>query len=164
MLGLILFLSLAFLRLLVFKPEDVRSPNTWQTVTVRHVIDGDTFELTDGRRIRMLGIDAPEAGYHGKPAERFSAESAAWLRDRIEGGEVQLRIGDPEKDRYDRTLAWIYDSTGVLINQQMLQEGQARLLSDFGLPPDLEPSLRAAESEARLWKRGIWATTRRIAK
>jgi len=161
MVGLILFLGLAVLRLLVFKPEDVKNPGVWQTVTVRHVIDGDTFELTDGRRVRMLGIDAPEAGYYGKPAEQCSTESTAWLRDRIEGGHVQLRIGDPEKDRYDRTLAWIYDSGGMLINLEMLVEGQARLLPDFGLPPDLEQSLREAESEARLLKRGIWGATRR---
>ena len=164
MLVVTLLLGLAILRLSIFQPEDATGLSIRQTVTVRQVIDGDTFDLTDGRRIRMLGIDAPEAGYYGKPAERYSSESTAWLRDRIEGGRLQLRIGDPDKDRYDRTLAWIYDSQGILINQEILAEGQARLLPDFGLPLDLEPSLRAAESEARLLKRGIWKATRRGAK
>lgn len=164
MLGLIIFLSLALLRLLVFKPEQATNPKTWQIVTVRHVIDGDTIELTDGRRVRLLGIDAPEAGYYGKAAEPYSEESTAWLRHRIEGREVQLRTDHPEKDRYDRTLAWIYDPGGLLINQQILIEGQAKLLPDFGLPADLEPSLREAESEARLLKRGIWGARRRAAK
>lgn len=40
-----------------------------ETTTVRLVIDGDTFELTDGRRVRMLGIDAPEAASPEHPAE-----------------------------------------------------------------------------------------------
>jgi endonuclease YncB( thermonuclease family) len=161
MVAVVVFLVLASLRVLVFTPETATSPDARQSGTVRQVIDGDTFDLTDGRRIRMLGIDAPEAGFHGGVAEPHSAESTAWLRDRIEGRRVQLRIGDEEFDRYGRTLAWIYDSQGMLINQQMLSEGQARLLADFGLPLDLEPSLRQAESEARLSKRGIWKNSPR---
>ncbi|WP_214371318.1 thermonuclease family protein [Pseudonocardia sp. H11422] len=31
-----------------------------ELVTVRRVIDGDTLELADSRRVRLLGIDAPE--------------------------------------------------------------------------------------------------------
>jgi micrococcal nuclease len=161
MVAMVAFLVLAMLRVLVFRPELTTSPEARRTVTVRHVIDGDTFDLTDGRRIRMLGIDAPEAGFNGKVAQPYSAESAAWLRDRIEGRRVEIRMGDEEKDRYDRTLAWVFDTEGILINQQMLAEGQAKLLPDFGLPPDLEPSLREAESEARLLKRGLWGKSLR---
>ena len=128
---------------------------------MRYVIDGDTFDLTDDRRVRMLGIDAPEAGYEDKIAEPYSDESTAWLRNRIEGHEVRLRIDAREKDRYGRLLAWVYDPDGTLINQQMLLDGKAKLLPDFGLPLDLEPSLRAAESEARLEKRGLWAVLQR---
>jgi len=157
-LAVIAFLVLAMLRVLVFKPEAASDPLTWQTVTVRYVIDGDTFDLTDGRRVRMLGIDAPEAGFNGKPAEFYSAESTAWLRDRIEERRVKLRTGDEKKDRYGRTLAWVFDTDGILINQQMLAAGQVKLLPDFGLPLDLESSLRDAESKARLLKTGLWKT------
>lgn len=156
MIAVIAFFVLAMLRVLVFRPETATSPVARQTVTVRYVIDGDTFDLTDGRRIRLLGIDAPEAGFHGHIEEQYAAESTTWLRNRIEGRRVQLRMGDEEKDRYDRTLAWIFDAQGILINCEMLAEGQAKLLPDYGLPLDLEPSLREAESEARLLKRGMW--------
>jgi len=33
-----------------------------ETITVLQVIDGDTCHLEDGRRVRYLGIDAPEEG------------------------------------------------------------------------------------------------------
>ena len=161
---MIVFVALALMRVLIFKPESSASPESRESVTVRYVIDGDTFDLTDDRRVRMLGIDAPEAGYEDKIAEPYSDESTAWLRNRIEGHEVQLRIDAREKDRYGRLLAWVFDSNGALINQQILLDGQARLLPDFGLPPDLEPELRAAESEARTAKRGLWEVPRRRKK
>ena len=159
--AVIVFIVLAMLRLLVFRPETFTSPSSQKVVTVRNVIDGDTLDLTDGRRIRLLGIDAPEAGFGDKVAEPWAEESTQWLRDRVEGQRVALRIGDDEKDRYGRTLAWIYIDEGVLINEEMLAAGHAKLLPDFGLPLDLEPVLRAAESEARLQKKGLWGISRR---
>lgn len=162
--AIIVFLGLALLRVLIFKPEDLNSPESRESVTVRSVIDGDTFDLTDDRRVRMLGIDAPEKGFKGKIAEPYSDESTAWLRDRVEGREVQLRIDAREKDQFGRLLAWVFDPDGTLINQQILSVGHAKLLPDFGLPLDLEPSLRAAESDAKAAKRGLWAVPRRRKK
>ena len=67
-LAVIVFIVLAMLRMLVFRPESGSAPDSKQLVTVIKVIDGDTIELTDGRTIRLLGIDAPEAGFFGKVA------------------------------------------------------------------------------------------------
>ena len=159
--AVLIFVLLAMLRLLVFRPESLITPAARPVVTVRYVIDGDTVDLDDGRRVRLLGIDAPEAGFQNKTAEPWSEESTAWLRDRVEGRNVQLRIDSGEKDRYGRTLAWIFDADGTLINQESLLQGHAKLLPDFGLPADLEPALREAESEARLQKRGLWSAVRR---
>lgn len=159
--AIIIFAVLAVLRLFVFRPESPTNAATRERVTVRRVIDGDTLDLTDGRRVRLLGLDAPEAGFNGKESQPWSEESTNWLRERIEGRDVTLRIGDEEKDRYDRTLAWIFDTDNVLINQQILSEGHARLLPDFGLPPDLEPLLREAESEARIRRSGLWGISGR---
>ena len=36
-----------------------------ETATVRHVVDGDSVILTDGRQIRLIGINAPELGRDG---------------------------------------------------------------------------------------------------
>lgn len=128
-----------------------------ETVIVSRVVDGDTADLADGRRVRLLGIDAPEAGYGDQLPERFAAESTAWLKDQIEGQPVRLRVGAEETDRYGRTLAWITDSGGRLINQSSLEAGMSKLLDAFGLPPELEPDLRQAESRARVQRLGVWA-------
>ncbi len=159
--ALLIFVVLAVVRVAVFRPELASDGKPRTKAFVQHVIDGDTFDLDDGRRVRMLGIDAPEAGFRDKTPEPFSAEATDWLRDRIEGRGVALRIDYPKTDRYGRTLAWVFEPDGTLVNQQMLSAGRVKLLADFGLPADLEPELRAAESTARIRKIGLWAPKRK---
>ena len=159
--AILIFVVLAIVRIAVFRPELASDGKPRTKVFVQHVIDGDTLVLRDGRHVRMLGIDAPEAGFHGKSPEPFSVEATDWLRDRIEGREVALRIDYPKTDRYGRTLAWVFEPDGTLVNAQMLSAGRVKLLADFGLPADLEPALRQAESEARIRKIGLWAPKRK---
>ena len=159
--AILVFVVLALLRIVVFRPELASDGKPRTKAYVSYVIDGDTFDLADGQRVRMLGIDAPEAGFGGKSPEAFSAEATDWLRNRIEGREVALRIDHPRTDRYRRTLAWVFEADGTLVNQQMLLAGRAKLLADFGLPADLEPTLRQAESEARIRRIGLWAPARK---
>ena len=127
-----------------------------RVVTVHRVLDGDTIDCTDGTRVRLLGIDAPEVAHGDKPGEPGGVESADWLRKRIEGTTVTLAIGDEPVDRYGRTLAWIYDVDNRLINEELLAVGHAKLVTAFGLPAELEPALRRASAEARVHKRGMW--------
>ena len=159
--AMLIFVVLAVVRTTVFRPELASDGKPRSKAVVQHVIDGDTFVLDDGRHVRMLGIDAPEAGFRGKLPERFAVEATDWLRNRIEGRDVALRIDYPKIDRYGRTLAWVFEPDGTLVNQQMLLAGRVKLLADFGLPADLEPTLRQAESEARIRKIGLWAPKRK---
>ena len=128
-----------------------------QQVNVARVIDGDTIEVADGRRIRLLGIDAPEVGFDGSEPQFWSHQSTDWLTDQIAGERVTLKIGQSEFDRYGRTLAWIYTSDGRLVNAESMRFGMSRLLPEFGLPASLETILRQAEAEARVARRGVWS-------
>lgn len=146
-----------FLGLLRFSmPSRVVGPSraVAETAMVGMVIDGDTLELADGRRVRLQGIDAPEIGGLDRSAQPWSAESAAWLRSRVLSRAVYLEVTG--RDRYGRWLAWVYDADGNLVNMQSLSLGMSRLLDAFGLPWDLEASLRQAEAEARLQQLGVW--------
>jgi endonuclease YncB( thermonuclease family) len=156
MIALVVFVVLAVLRLRVFRPEDPASPKAREAAQVAHVVDGDTVDLVDGRRIRLLGIDAPEVAHGDEPGGPFGNESRQWLRDRIEGRAVTLRYESRRTDRYGRTLAWLFTESGELINQQALETGRAKLLADYGLPLDLEPALRQAEAQARVRELGVW--------
>lgn len=124
---------------------------------VLRVIDGDTLELEDRQRVRLLGLDAPEMASDAHPAEPWAVESAGWLSDQTLGHMIRLQTDASATDKYGRTLAWVYTESGTLINAEALRYGMARLLDDYGLPPDLEPSLRQAESEAKIRRRGVWS-------
>lgn len=59
-------------------------PNRSSSCTVGRVIDGDTLQCTDGRRIRLRGVDTPEVG---EPGHR---EATRELRRRVEGRTVTV--------------------------------------------------------------------------
>jgi micrococcal nuclease len=72
-------------------------------VQVTRVIDGDTFEVTGGRTIRVLGIDSCEANTYGGQ----QATAAASMK--LAGKTVTLTAeptGD-DRDRYDRELRYV---------------------------------------------------------
>ena len=45
-----------------------------EVVTVARVVDGDTFELADGRKVRVLGIDSCEIGTYGGEQAKSAAD------------------------------------------------------------------------------------------
>jgi len=157
--ALVLLAGFVLLRLFVLPAGQTDRQTARSQQHVHWVIDGDTFDLQDGRRIRLLGIDAPELPHLDKPGEPWADESTAWLKELIERSTVSLQFQG--QDKYGRHLAWAWTADGRLINQASLNAGMSRLLDAFGLPPDLEPALRQAESEARLLKKGLWQKTRR---
>lgn len=92
---------------------------------VTRVVDGDTVHVRAGRRtekVRLIGIDAPEAG------ACFAAQSAAGLRRLALNRQVVLR-GDrtqTRRDRYGRLLAYV-DVAGVDVGRRQLEQGLAEL-------------------------------------
>ena len=124
---------------------DAAGRPTW---TVRAVHDGDTVTCGDneGRshKIRLLGIDAPEA------SQAWGRESAAALSRKVAGRRVA--VVPRGYDRHGRLLGtlWIDDRD---INREMVAEGHAWVFG--GIAP--APELVEAESAARRARRGLWA-------
>ena len=155
----ILFCAAAgLLRIAIFPEPSAAGAASKQRAIVHSVTDGDTLLLTDGRRIRLLGIDAPEIAHHGQKGEAFGQESSGWLRQRLAGKPVLLEIQG--RDHFGRHLAWVRTESGLLINQLSLAAGMSILLDDYGLPAGLESGLRIAEHRAQLQRLGIWSQPR----
>lgn len=153
--------TLLIVVLTAYRISDARAPFRKDEVNVRNakvafVIDGDTFETSEGERIRLLGVDAPEAAHHNQPADHYGAAAAAWLTERLLNQTVTLRIGQPATDHYGRTLAWVFLNETTLVNRELLACGMAKLLDRYGLPADLEVPLREASADAQVRRLGIW--------
>ena len=64
-------LCLLFLPVLV-SAQNCPSSHYDESVTIKHVHDGDTVKLVDGRKIRLIGINAPEVAKDGQAAEAYA--------------------------------------------------------------------------------------------
>lgn len=124
------------------------------TVTrVVQVIDGDTVILEDGTRVRYIGIDTPEM----TDARRVSAADAARAANKalVGGRGVRLEFDVQRIDRYGRTLAYVWIG-GTLVNETLLRDGWARLLT---IPPNVRyvDRLRVAARAGDVQRLLLWS-------
>jgi endonuclease YncB( thermonuclease family) len=100
---------------------------------VARVSDGDTLTVLSGRgreRVRLLGIDAPEATSTrlGRPDCGGAAATASLRRLVRPGGRVRLAT-DPDsgdvRDRYGRLLAYASSRAGRDLGEPQLAAGMA---------------------------------------
>lgn len=132
-------------------------PERAQQVAVRQVVDGDTVRLTDGRSVRLIGINAPEIGRKGRSSEPYADAARRRLQALVKAsdGKVGLVRGVEAKDKYGRTLAHLYGRTGDNLEAVLLSEG-------LGYRVAVAPNVRlascqhAAEQSARKARAGLW--------
>lgn len=123
-------------------------------VVISKVFDGDSVLLSDGRQIRYIGIDAPETGGN-RPAEFGGTEAKDLNKRLVDGKDISLEFDVEIKDRYGRTLAYVYDGQ-TMINRELVLSGAAPAVP---YPPNLKyyKELADAMEQARREKRGLWA-------
>jgi len=118
------------------------------------VSDGDTIHLTDGRRIRLLQIDAPEL-----EREDCYAEDARLMLARLAplGATVTLQPDRPLGlyDRFGRVLAYV-SAKGTNLNLRMVELGGAAPYFLGGQRGRFAAALLDAAREARGRRRGLW--------
>ncbi len=121
------------------------------------VYDGDTFTLTDGRKVRLIGVNAPELARNGSSSEPL-AEAAKQSVEAFFAGDRRLRlaVGADARDRYGRTLAHVYNARGESLEAYLLARG---LAFQIGIPPNLALAvcLQAQEDRARELGLGVWS-------
>ena len=125
-----------------------------ESTTVTKIIDGDTIEIADGRRVRYTGINAPEKG------RCFADQATTENKQLVLNKKIRLEKDASNRDKYGRLLRYIYvtDESGqeIFVNDFLVRQGYARVLS---IPPDLhfEAQLNAAMDEAKFQQRGLWS-------
>jgi endonuclease YncB( thermonuclease family) len=125
-----------------------------RSCAVERVTDGDTIRCADGRRIRLLLIDAPEMD-QAPFGQRARRELARLLPERA---VVQYETDRQRQDRYGRTLAYVYLPDGRMANEEMLRTGYAVVL--FYKPNDRHlQRFTAVADSARRQRRGLFADT-----
>lgn len=122
-----------------------------QTTKVVRVIDGDTYVISSGEKVRMLGIDAPEMNTY------FGNDAKLYLKHLIEGKTIRIKddIMNQDKDRYGRLLRYTYLNNQD-INLRMVCDGYAIAYTRFKFSK--KSSYTHCQSTATQDKLGMWAT------
>lgn len=105
-------------------------PGAEEWAVVRHVSDGDTVVLVDGRRVRYADIDAPEIAHKDKRAEPFGYAAKKYNKKIVHSKKVRLEFGKP--DRYGRQTAHVFLAGGTHVNVDMLEKGLAWYMAHGG--------------------------------
>lgn len=126
---------------------------------VTKVIDGDTIELANGSKVRLIGVDTPETVDPRRPVGCFGKEASNETKKLLSGKEVILQKDISDTDKYGRLLRYVYlpleNDQMLFVNDYLIRGGFARLLT---YPPDVKfaEQFLEAERKAREQKSGLW--------
>src|SRR3989339_468074 len=150
-LGSILLISLGLNFYSLFKILKTKAikNNFFETTKVNRVIDGDTFDIENGVRIRLYEVNAPEY-----PKDCLGVDAKTRMEDLILSKIISLdKIG---KDNFGRTLAYVYLDK-LSINETMAEEGLAYFEKGKTMTENsliIEQSQEKAKSAGR----GVWSS------
>jgi len=163
----ILLLSAALLSAAELNIPFGRSYN-YSDILVKRVIDGDTFVLENGERLRLIGIDTPELHMSDKlrrdsqrarkdvsTIQRMGRQAYEFTRNLVEGKRLRLEFDLERHDRYGRLLAYAFLKDGTFVNAEIIKQGYASLMT---IPPNVKYAdlFRQLYQEARENRRGLW--------
>lgn len=128
---------------------------------IYYVNDGDTFMIRDKNKVkykvRLIGIDAPESVNWGKKkkVQPFGYESKMYLRTFLYHKKVRLEFDVTKLDFYGRTLAYVFLEDGTFVNENLVENGYAKV---YTFPPNVKyvEVFKNAEKLARNKKLGLW--------
>jgi micrococcal nuclease len=128
---------------------------------VVRVVDGDTVRVMRGGEeivVRLIGINTPETVAPDRPVECFGPEATARAKELLEGQQVWLEY-DPVSgmtDKYDRTLAYVWLSPDLMLNELLVREGFAEEYP-YSKGAKFEDEMAAAERAAQAEGAGLWS-------
>ena len=133
---------------------------------VLRVIDGDTIELTDGRKIRYLGVDTPEKNecFHHQASLKNTLLVMTGNYNRP--NKVRLYKGKVDKDRYGRYLRYVTamgPGEEILVNDYLIKWGYGLNVSEKYSDQQLsniKSLFSESEKEAKGSRVGLWENCR----
>ena len=135
-------------------------------LTVAKVVDGDTFWADNGTekglKVRLIGIDAPEARrVFNKEVGYYGPEAKVYLTKLLANKKVRLVSDVDPLDQYGRTLSYVYLEDGTFVNAELIKNGYAVLMT---IPPNVAfaDHFAGLQREARNSLPGLWKERERV--
>ena len=128
---------------------------------VTRVIDGDTLVVRGIGTVRLIGVDTLETVDPRRPVQYFGKEASEFTHRMAQGKVVRLEFDVERKDRYGRTLAYVYLPDATFLNAQIVKQGFGHAYTQF--PFRYLDQFRVYEREARDAGNGLWAAEPAVA-
>lgn len=145
-------LSIIFLLIPERKPEpppDGKKVSPPADIVVAEIIDGDTFRLSDGSTVRLIGVDTPEKN------QPLYEEAVDFAESLFSGRSARLEQDKDTVDKYGRDLFYVFIDS-EFVNEAILRQG---LGSVYLFQSNLRYARRLidAQKKARAKNVGIWS-------
>lgn len=152
-----------------FLPASSVKSRAAETITIIKVVDGDTITIDyKGKRenVRLIGIDTPES-IAGKKARRDSKRSHKDMNEILSSGKaaaeftkklavpgdnISIEFDAEKRDRYGRLLGYVFLADGRMLNEEIISNGYASVLT---VPPNVKYQERFLEAYRRARRNGL---------
>lgn len=138
------------------------------TGRVEWIYDGDTIKVSGVGRVRLIGIDTPETkassrdrfyrhDFNIKPKKlrEIAHQAKQYNIHYAKGEKVRLELDQTKKDKYNRTLAYVYLPDGTMLNLVLLKKGLATVFRRYDFAE--KKKFLKAEKRARKKGLGLWS-------
>ena len=105
----------------------------------------------------MIGANAPETVKPNWPVEPWGPEASQFTKDFLAGGVVRLEFDGQRRDKYGRTLAYVWVGNRML-NEELIRAGLAHAEMQYHYSQAMKSRFRRGEAEARAAHRGLWTS------
>lgn len=159
------------------KPTQQVSPVSSKVYSIKRVIDGDTFLLSNGQKVRLTGIDTPESQANPKARRdsersgkdigeltRQGKKATRFVKQLVEGKEIRVEYDVQRRDKYGRLLVYAYDistlknnpqiklSKGIIVNaQKEIFINGSIIGSGYAVPLTIPPNVKHAHLFQKLY-------------
>ena len=127
------------------------------TFRIDHVVDGDTVDLTNGARIRLVQIDTPEVYFH---VDCYGPQASAITKRLLPRGTVVRLTDEPATDsvdQYGRLLRYVFRARDDLnVNTYLVAVGAAAPYFYDGRRGRYASLLDRLARRARALHLGLW--------
>lgn len=138
-----------------------KGPEKTNKVHVERVVDGDTFVAKDSDnkelKVRLIGVDTPETVKPNTPVQPYGKAASNFTKEQLTNKDVYLEYDKEPKDRYGRTLAYVWLSKKTMYNELLVKKGLARE-KYFAPNGKYRQVFKKAQSEAQDKHLNIWSS------
>lgn len=123
------------------------------TVKLDRCVDGDTARFSKVGSTRFLFVDTPESTIKKQP---YGKEASLYTCGVLKKAKkIQLAYDGARKDKYGRTLAWVFVN-GKLLQSDLTRRGYVKGFYDYGTY-SYESKLRSDLKYAKSHKKGLYS-------